>query len=251
MLRTITCAASVLSAAALTVGVLHPTALAQSTGSLGSSGPGITVPMPDPPTDTPEPTVPPAPAPPVTAVIIGDSFTQPAKVGTPVDNWAEIVAERFCWEPTYLAKGGSGYHTLPGLIRYEERIPAATAVEADVIVVQGSTNDTRPFSDGTLAGPVTETLAELARLNPQAQIVVLGPTKPVVTDEVRARGLRDLMASAAAGLNLPFVDGSNPDWLGQPEHYVDNQHLTDAGHAEFGRLVGDAFDEIPVKNGCV
>ena len=134
-------------------------------------------------------------------------------------------------------------------MKFTERIPAATAVGADVIVVQGSTNDYRHL-DTILADGVAETLQAVVSANPQAQVVVLGPTRPVVSSAPGVDRMRALMARASADLGLPFVDGSDPTWLGQPDHYIDNQHLTPLGHAEFGRLVGDEFAAIPVESGC-
>ncbi|MBB1046472.1 SGNH/GDSL hydrolase family protein [Dietzia cercidiphylli] len=181
------------------------------------------------------------------AAFVGDSFTAPAQVGTPVDNWAEHVASSNCWAPTYLGKHGSGYVNPAGSAwQYVNRVPQVTASAPDLVVVQGSTNDL--YLIGVREAAVG-TLALIRAQNPYATVVVVGPVKAPRYDLVRLTALRDELAAAAAVTGALFVDPLDGDWLGDDD-FADGLHLTTEGNARFGAKVVDRLDTVGVSTSC-
>jgi lysophospholipase L1-like esterase len=170
---------------------------------------------------------------------VGDSWTRGAGA-TDGRGYAVLTGERLGWSYSVLGVGGSGYTRRgPGEhgSTFGERIDAAVATGADVIVVQGSLNERR----GTLtdlAPAAVETLTRLrAEAAPETDVLVIGaPYNPGTPDATIDR-INLAIEAAADQAGLPFADPAAERWIdpADPGLWADSIHPNDTGH----RLVAE------------
>jgi lysophospholipase L1-like esterase len=216
------------------------TALLLATAVTGCTSPGAgpvpeaavvstsTAPTPAP---SPEPTLEPSPEPsPPVAVFLGDSYT----VGEGGRGYVQDTAARMGWTALPVGESGTGYvdpSTTPGQSPFGQRVAALAGLDADVVVVQGSTNDVDESPDA-VAAAARALYADLARTVPDARLVVLGPLAPPDLPADAVARLRDVLAAAAAAAGLPFVDPVAGGWLTPGDGlFADGLHPNDAGYS--------------------
>jgi lysophospholipase L1-like esterase len=164
-------------------------------------------------------------------VFLGDSWT----VGwgaTGGHGYAPLAAERLGWEYDLLGINGSGYLAPGGGGPYAERVDAAVALEPDLIVVQGSLNDS--FADlGQLDQAAADTLRRLheAAGDATAIVVVGAPHTPGTAPDVIER-INAAIAAAAAAAGVTFVDPARENWTDPADLgiWADELHPNDVGH---------------------
>jgi lysophospholipase L1-like esterase len=146
--------------------------------------------------------------------------------------YAPLAAERLGWEYDLLGINGSGYLAPGGGGAYAERVDAAVALEPDLIVVQGSLNDS--FADlGQLDQAAADTLRRLHEAaGDAAAIVVVGaPHTPGTAPDVIER-INSAIAAAAAAAGVTFVDPARENWTDPADLsiWADELHPNDVGH---------------------
>jgi lysophospholipase L1-like esterase len=165
---------------------------------------------------------------------VGDSWTKGAGA-TDGRGYAVLTGERLRWHASVLGVGGSGYTRRgPGDhgSTFGERIDAAVATGADVIVVQGSLNERR----GTLAELAPAAAETLTRLRavaaPDTEIVVIGAPYNPDTPDRTIDGINRAIEAAAEGAGVLFVDPAAQLWLDPADDglWADGIHPNDAGH---------------------
>jgi lysophospholipase L1-like esterase len=168
---------------------------------------------------------------PPVVTFIGDSWT----AGTGASDWqgyAVQVGEHLGWEYHVLGVGGSGYLATGLGAPFAERIPRALATGPDVIVVQGSTND----SGKSLEALVSATRSTLTRLraeaDPDTAILVLGASYTPGLASTAVDGINAAVAGAAAAAGVTFVDIAAQKWADadDPTIWADPSHPDDRGH---------------------
>jgi lysophospholipase L1-like esterase len=164
-------------------------------------------------------------------VFLGDSWT----VGwgaTGSRGYAPLAAERLGWEYDLLGVNGSGYlaHGVGGA--YAERVDAAAARAPDLVVVQGSLNDS--LADlGQLDQAAADTVRRLreAAGDGTAILVVGAPSTPWTAPDVVER-INAGIAAAADAAGVTFVDPARENWTdpAEPGIWADELHPNDVGH---------------------
>lgn len=143
-----------------------------------------------------------------------------------------------CWAPNINAQRGTGY-TAAGRLdgsAYPDRIGGAVGQRTDVVIIQGSTNDSASRPEDVSAA-ATRTFDTIKVSAPNAVVVVVGPLRaPLADDAVLAT--RDALASATAAAGFLFVDPIADGWLTGPDQYSDGLHPNDNGYSEIqSRLI--------------
>jgi lysophospholipase L1-like esterase len=168
---------------------------------------------------------------------IGDSWA--VGVGaTGQRGYAVLTGEQLGWTYDVLGVSGSGY-TQGGAagITFGQRIDAAVATDADVIVVQGSLNE-RNSTPSALAAAARTTLERLRReADPHTKVLVVGSTYAPGTPDGTIDWINDAIAGAATQVGLSFIDPTAEHWIDatDPTLWFDVNHPDDAGY----RLVAD------------
>jgi lysophospholipase L1-like esterase len=165
---------------------------------------------------------------------VGDSWTKGAGA-TERRGYAVLTGERLGGSYSVLGVGGSGYTRRgPGESgsTFGERIDAAVATGADVIVVQGSLNERR----GTLTDlepAAVETLTRLrAEAAPDTGVLVIGASYNPGTPDATIDRINRAIEAAADQAGIPFVDPAAERWIDpvDPGLWADPIHPNDAGH---------------------
>jgi lysophospholipase L1-like esterase len=162
---------------------------------------------------------------------IGDSWTAGSGSGDQ-GGYAERTIAQLGWDGFVLGIGGSGY-VVSGMGRpYADRIGPALDTDPDVVVVQGSINET-PTDVAVLADAARQMLGQLrAQADPGTQILVVGASYVPGTPADAVDGVNAAVAGAAAAVGLPFVDPAAENWTDprDPAVWADPWHPDDLGH---------------------
>jgi len=147
------------------------------------------------------------------AVFFGDSWTQGTNAQPKTRGFVFLAAERLGWDARFLGAGGSGY-TRPGVNAgdYFSRLSGEdTDSTVEVVVMQGSLNDTRRFY--TLPWNAIKTLRLARKKFPRAQIIVVGPAPANATPSVPLRACDILMSVSAAILRMKYISPIRQKWI--------------------------------------
>lgn len=191
----------------------------------------------------------------VSVALTGAALAQPAASYRSVyaigDSWAaglysdpahaliQDAADDLGATATVDGESGSGYLAHPGRTRTypdrAQRIPAGT--DADLVIVQGGSNDDRADLDA-LPAAIARTVAAIRRALPHASVVLLGPGPDPwpVTD--RQREVDRRIVAAAARLHVRAVSPLQEGWFtaGDVDDILDpvTAHPTVQGDAVLG-----------------
>ncbi|HEY1134324.1 MAG TPA: SGNH/GDSL hydrolase family protein [Nocardioides sp.] len=178
---------------------------------------------------------------PLTVGFLGDSWTcglglsDAGTQGDETRGFTAQAADELGWSAVTECVGGTGY-TRPAGATYGDRLGDLLDAKPDVVVVQGSTNDV-PSDPDDLAAAAAAVLNRIAEELPDASRVVVGPAYTPGSSPGRIDLLRDVLADAAADHDevwLDLVDAQLAD-----DHFTDDFHPTDAGHARLGRWLAE------------
>ena len=127
---------------------------------------------------------------------------------------------------------GSGYVARGAAGPSAERVDAAVALDPDLVVVQGSLNDSGA-DPGQLDRATADTLARLRETaDDGTAVLVVGAPHTPGTDPAVIERINAAIAAAADAAGLPFVDPARENWTdpADPEIWADRLHPNDAGH---------------------
>lgn len=170
-------------------------------------------------------------------LIFGDSWTYGSAASAPTLGYAYVVAELTGWHTVVDGVRGSGY-LRPGIDGpdFGTRIAALDpALDPDLVIVQGSIND-RKLPAGGYRAAVDAAWDMLARVYPNARVVILGPAPQVLpVEKATARIDRDLR-DAAAARGWWYISPIAEEWI-TTANYADvidtgagRDHPSTAGH---------------------
>lgn len=184
---------------------------------------------------------------------LGDSWTE-GKIGTGyatsyLSGIAQMATSLLGWGVPYMAgQGGTGYVNDGGggsLAPFGDsnRVSRVAAVNPDVLMIMGSTND-NSSSAATIQANAYALYSTLQAQLPQTKILVVGPQSRGVNNDV-ANSYTNCAAvkAAAQAAGLPFLDMLNEGWITGAGIYgtttgvgngdlfmgADNVHLQQAG----------------------
>ncbi|MEW2289388.1 SGNH/GDSL hydrolase family protein [Streptomyces sp. NPDC047841] len=181
-----------------------------------------------------------ATAPHVRLYVLGDSLAGGSSQGGKGSHgWPSLVAEQLGLTLRLDAKGGTGYTTggrQEGGRPYTQRIKQAIAAKPDVVVVEGSRNDSSPTKTRAAA---VDTLRRLRAGLPHARILVIGPIYSF-RRPIGSHPIDEAVSAAAEKFNLPHLSPVHRGWFtGSAHQYIgsDGVHPTDAGHAYLAKRI--------------
>lgn len=173
---------------------------------------------------------------------LGDSYTQGVMLQALDQDYAAIAAREIGWRPWLAGRGGTGYVNggpCGGGASYAVRVPDALRAHPDVVVVEGSINDWRS-RPRTVAAAARRVWALIARDDPQARVVALGPCRVPKLPAARIDALDAALRDAATGAGVTYV--SALDWISRPGLVIpDGMHPTIAGHVAIGARLAAAL----------
>jgi lysophospholipase L1-like esterase len=206
--------------------------------SVAAAGVALVINRPDD-TAVAEPmyTMPPEPDPavPLEAAFLGDSYTVGVGATDDESRWSAELSAAMGWIESDFAIGSTGYVN-PGDGRegasiYLDRVPALVASAPDVVIVQGSVNDTEPGMAAALPDAAEQVISSIRTGLPDATIVIVGSPMAPALDPAALRSndltLRELAAQADA-LYVSLLDAMPAEIAGLWEE--DGEHPTQAGH---------------------
>lgn len=169
--------------------------------------------------------------------VLGDSWAAGLHAD-PARALGQVAAARLHWAVTVDAVSGTGYVTdAGGGAAYADRVARVEpSVRADLVVVQGGSND-RDASQAELAAGARRTLRALGSRFPAAPRVMLGPgpdPEPVTAEQ---RAVDDVLADVAEAEGVPYISMLRAAWIpSAPTRVLDprNHHPTIDGQAYLG-----------------
>jgi acyl-CoA thioesterase I len=160
------------------------------------------------------------PPPPIRIVTIGDSLMSGYTLD-PGQAWPDLLAERNGVWVADLACAGMGFVADGDCgTDYAGMIPAAMAIDPDVVIIQSSDNDSLEDPDG-VRDATLQTIQQLHDALPNARLVCLNTlwSDPEIPDEVQMT--TDALVAAASDAGCEFVDIGQP-LAGHLEWYQDD-----------------------------
>ncbi|MEW2513722.1 SGNH/GDSL hydrolase family protein [Streptomyces sp. NPDC046870] len=172
-------------------------------------------------------------APHVRLLVLGDSIAGgSSQGGRGAHGWPSLVAGQLGLTLSLDAEGGTGYTTggrQEGGRPYTQRIKQAIAAKPDVVVVEGSRNDSSPTRTRAAA---VDTLRRLRAGLPHARILVIGPIY-ALRRPIASHPMDEAVSAAAEKLHLPYLSAVRRGWFtGSAHRFIggDGIHPTNAGH---------------------
>lgn len=194
-----------------------------------AAGPGVTLSLPSHPR----------------VLVFGDSYT----AGTGAEHvrfgYARTVAGLLGWDVTVDGSGGTGYVAVGPRRQgdYLTRLASAPQGPFDLVLLQGSSNDTRqPLAR---LQPAADAMLQAVRLRyPTAQLAMLGPVALYGTAPRSYQDVDAVLAREAAAQRVTYIDPIAEHWFLKGESRTmanpANGHPSNAGHARIAqRLAQD------------
>lgn len=232
----LTIAAVLVTALAVTLGILRPWMPAVQTPPVAAAADGVSLPaltLPDDPQ----------------VLVFGDSWTFGSAATVPTNGYAYRLAHLISGDTVVRGVRGSGYQR-PGIDGPDFRTRIGQLerwIEPDLIIMQGSINDRREDPAG-YPGAVNAAWDAMAARFPGVPIVILGPAPhELPVGAATARIDRDL-ARLAAQRGWWYISPVREQWITEADYlrYIDvgvgRKHPTDAGHAFLAERVAAALE---------
>jgi lysophospholipase L1-like esterase len=182
---------------------------------------------------------------PVTIGIIGDSWsTGMGSAGGSDGSFAVLAAEELGWDSGVFAGAGTGYlqpNALSGEEPFADRVDELIAFAPDVVVIQGSSNDSL-FSAEEIEAAAEQLFGTITKALPDATVYALGViTSPAANDAMLAAS-REGVSAAAAATGVTYIDPIGLDWVNLETDFADGLHPNTAGHAKVGHGLAVRLD---------
>ena len=216
----------------------RPTPTAEVAGGAGLANAG---------TDASALTIPPD----ATVLVFGDSWTYGSAASDPTLGYAYELGRVTGWTTVVDGVRGSGY-LRPGIDgpSFGERIAALdSALDPDVIIVQGSINDRLLAAKNDYAGAVNAAWDALSATYPDASIVVLGPAPHVLPVESGTALIDSELSRLAAERGWWYISPIDDTWIVASNYFdvidtgVGRNHPSTAGHAYLAERLAQALAE--------
>lgn len=188
-------------------------------------------------------------------LIFGDSWVYGSAASVPSLGFAYRLGENLGWATIVDGVRGSGY-LKPGLDggSYGERVADLDpSLDPDLVILEGSINDRRLYPAG-YTDAVTAVWDALARLYPDAAIVILGPAPQVLPVEASTAQIDAELSRMAGQRGWWYISPIAEGWITE-ENYLDvidigpvgNDHPSTDGHAYLAERVAEAIDRMTAE----
>lgn len=169
-------------------------------------------------------------------LIFGDSYTEGQGADPLTQGYAYQVGPMLGWDVTVAGVGGTGYLATGPRQEgtYEARLATAPPGPFDLVVVQGSTNDSRqPVAP--LPAAVTRTVQAVRARYASAQVLMLGPIDLHGTGSPALTQVNLAVRDSARALGVSYIDAMDEQWFrsdsSKPYINPGNGHPNNRGHA--------------------
>lgn len=206
-------------------GCAHPVPPYVSTYTGPEAAPVITYPPPPPIVLPPN----------AKAVFLGDSWTEGYSALPETDGYAYLTEQAMGWTGTVLGANGTGYMTgHEGIGPYVDRITALPPTPADIVILQGSVNDTSKAEAPDFPATVDRTIAAAKAKFTQADIVMFGVCPVTASPTGLDVTLDQKLGAAAERSSVHYISCISHRWI-NPSNVDDlidpaTEHPSTRGH---------------------
>ena len=180
-----------------------------------------------------------------TIAVIGDSWSAGAgsDTNTSFSSFGKVATQQLGVTGVIFAARGTGYASVSSAGGvYRERIGRVAAVQPDLVVVQGSVNDTRTSTPDAVRAASKQLFAELRETLPNTVIVATGPMDAPLTDPAETLASSAAIRASALEAGVDFIDPIAGTWLPQDaDLFSDGLHPNQAGYNLIGTALADAL----------
>jgi GDSL-like Lipase/Acylhydrolase family len=186
-----------------------------------------------------------------TFAVLGDDYAQAEKAGW-AQGWVLRLSDEMCWGLSKASvQTGTGFVAAlqPGAMAYPQRVDGLGSGGAQVILVQGGTNDYLAPSEQITAA-ADATFKALRQQNPNSRVIAIGPV--VVPHRAEARELARVstaIAAAAQGNGVLYIDPVAEHWLDQ-ETLFDGVVPNSDGYVEYARRLKADLAQAGMSSSC-
>lgn len=197
-----------------------------------------------------------------TFAVLGDSYAEGYGPGW-ASGWVRLLSDRMCWTlmPASGEKGagiqhGTGFTTAgrePGMARYLDRVPAVTAGEPDIVLVEGGLNDQGAPTSEEITDAAARTFSAVKVRIPAGTVIAIGPlmTQGEYTYPDEVRRVSAAIAAGAEAAGTPFVDPVTEQWLADPNMFSSDQvHPSRDGYREYTQRLMDNLSRMGLTSAC-
>ncbi|MFJ6159175.1 SGNH/GDSL hydrolase family protein [Pseudarthrobacter sp. NPDC092184] len=179
-------------------------------------------------------------------VIFGDSWTEGLFMHPKTLGFAHVAASQLELNAQVLGGSGTGYLSPgnDGLGTYETRLKAQSGPDLELLILQGSVNDTNK-TIAELGQAFDNTVAAARTAYPNAQIVILGPAPSKLPVPQVVFNVDSILAGKAAQFGFHYISPYANQWLDEGNYPVymnaENTHPTVEGHVYLATKLTDAL----------
>jgi hypothetical protein len=183
--------------------------------------------------------------------VIGDSWSAGLHAD-PRHTFMHVAGAALGWNVTVNAISGTGYLNAPrGRSTYPTRARAiSAATHADIVVVQGGSND-RDATPAELDGAVDTTVSAIQHAFPRARLVLLGPGADPWPLTPAQLAVDATLGAEARRLHLTYISIIDEHWLTAQnvDTIIDprTHHPTIAGHRALGRRLASDLRRLRLE----
>ena len=180
-----------------------------------------------------------------TIAVIGDSWSAGAgsDSNTSFSSFGKVATRELGVKGVIFAARGTGYAAISSAGGvYRERIDRVAAVQPDLVLVQGSVNDTRKSTPNEVRAASKQLFVELRAALPGSTIVATGPMDALMTDPVETRESSRAIRESAREEGVDFIDPLAGKWLPlDATLFSDGLHPNQAGYDLIGAALADSL----------
>lgn len=176
---------------------------------------------------------------------IGDSWSSGTGTdGGPEAGYAALAAKELGWEYQIFAGGGTGYvqdNPATGDGAFGDRVDDLIAFAPDVVVVQGSSNDSQYAADDIEAA-AEQVFTTIRRALPQSTIYAFGVLDSPAADDAILATSRAGVSQAATDTSAIYIDPNDDEWLDLGTDFADGYHPDAEGHRKVAQQLALQLD---------
>jgi lysophospholipase L1-like esterase len=164
---------------------------------------------------------------------IGDSWASGTGTNAGTEaGFAALTAQELGWDYAIFAAGGTGYlqsSVATGDKPFADRVDELIEFAPDVVVIQGSSNDSL-FAAEEVEAAAEELFTAIKAALPDATIYAFGVLDSPAADDTILAGSRQGVSQAALDTDAIYIDPNNDEWLDLASDFADGYHPDAEGH---------------------
>lgn len=150
----------------------------------------------------------------------------------PDASYAALAAKELGWEYQIFAGGGTGYvqaNPVTGDTSFAGRVEELIAFDPDVVVVQGSSNDST-YAPEDIEVAAEQLFTTIRKALPASTVYAFGVLDSPAADDVVLASSRAGVSQAAKDTSAIYIDPNDAEWLDLETDFADGYHPDAEGH---------------------